>query len=86
MTERKSLAVKQHMSMPNTLTVVSSSATTKGSFSAFLLPSNSTPTITEMIIDGVDMASDMSIFPEDSIIPCNVQSVTVSSGNVILFN
>ena len=86
MLKPRAIRVKEHASMPDNITIVTSSATTTGSFSAFMLPSNSSPTVSSFVVGGTDISSNISIFPEDSIIPCNVTSVTISAGNVILFN
>ena len=76
--------IKESQSMPDTLTIVTS--TVSGSFSGFMLPSNGGYTVSELIVNGVDIASDVALFPEDSIIPCNVTKVTLTAGKIILFS
>jgi len=75
---------KVFQSMPDSLTIVD--GTRKGNFSAFMIPSSSVPTVTEFIVNGEDISSNINIFPQDNIIPCNVEKVVVSTGNVILFS
>ena len=80
----RAIGVKEHQSMPDSITIVT--GTTTGNFSAFMIPSSDSPTFTECIIDGVDLYARMGLFPEDAIIPCNLTSVTISAGSLILFS
>jgi len=74
---------KESQSMPDRLIIATGTVT--GSFSGFLLPSTSNYVITEFVVDGIDISADMDLFPEDTIIPCNVNKV-VLTGKIILFS